>query len=338
MNLLKDTPRLWEVMRNFKTIEKRREFGIYFENYTSKDRNPWFEYKRITPAPDEILFSMHNHTDGYSLFEVAEVAAARGYKFFAITNHSDDSQFNGKRIIYSKDHDIFLLRGIECRCQEPSLGTEEYFSINEGKYKTRKILGQENDIVLVGYRGHIDSFKPFQETLDKASQNNSFIQVTAPFNPLAKGPSEKKIGSFLPIIDAVEIFDSNNASYLCYSDIIAAKWLEETNSRLNSEYKVPGIFVNDAHTLREIGCAGTGFKIADFIKFIENPSYTVNHADELLEVVRFSLRANRYTNYGYYFPRFSILYPDKIRAILRDMILRPFDSDEGEWEYSEDRD
>ena len=114
MNLTRDLP---QIVRNFNHLKKKKEYQAYFKEYTVRVKNPWFTYNRITPKVDEVLFSFHNHSDGYTLFEIAEVAASRGYKFFALTNHSDDSQFNGKRIIYSKDHDVFLLRGMECRCQ-----------------------------------------------------------------------------------------------------------------------------------------------------------------------------------------------------------------------------
>lgn len=331
MNLTRDVP---QIVRNFNHLKKRKDYQAYFKEYTSRAKNPWFTYNRVTCAEDETLMSFHNHSDGYTLFEIAEVAAMRGYKFFALTNHSDDSQFNGKRIIYSKDHDVFLLRGMECRCQEPSPGTEDYWSINEGKYKTHKILGAETDVLFIGYAGHIDSFKPFYETVKKAKeQNNALVQITSPLNRAAKGPNEENMLAVLPYVDAVEVFDSNNVSYLSIADILAAKWLNDRNERVLSVNKIPGVYANDAHTLREIGSAGVGFKKEDFEKFIYDPSYTLKHPDEFLQTIKESMQKGRYSNYGNYAPRCSFIYPDKLRSIARDMLLRPFDSDEGEWEY-----
>ncbi len=330
MNLTRDLP---QIVRNFNHLKKKKEYQAYFKEYTARAKNPWFTYNRITPKVDEVLFSFHNHSDGYTLFEIAEVAARQGYKFFALTNHSDDSQFNGKRIIYSKDHDVFLLRGMECRCQEPSPGTEDYWSINEGKYKTHKILGAETDALFIGYEGHIDSFKPFYETVQTAKKQNALIQLTSPLNRAAKGPNEVTMRLVLPYVDAIETFDSNNVSFLSIADIVAAKWLDGYNSKLPLDKRIAGVYANDAHTLQEIGGAGVGFKEEDFEKFIYDSRYTKTHVDELLDTIKNSLKKGRYSNYGNYAPRFSFIYPDKLRSIARDMLLRPFDSDEGEWDY-----
>jgi hypothetical protein len=323
---------IFSLIKRFHQLKKkanRSEYDAIIKDYMSYEKNPWFSYQRISPKKDEVLVSFHNHSDGYTFFDLAETASQRGYKFFGISNHSSDSQFDGRRILYSKDHDIFLLRGMECRCQEKAIGTEDYWSMDELKFKTRKKLGDETDILFIGYEGYIDTFQPFEETTKKArAKNKALVQLTSPLNRILKGPSEKNIEAVLKNVDAIEVFDSNNTSYACCYDVMATKYAKQI--------KKPQVYANDAHTLREIGCAGVGFRKEDFEKFLKDPNWTINHVDDLLETIRNSLNSGKYNNYGFHVPRFSIVYPDKILALARDMIQRPFDKDKGEWMYSTD--
>jgi hypothetical protein len=326
---------LLAVARDFKTVKKDPVYSDYLKDYLIKSKNPWFFYKRIEAKKNEILCSLHNHSDGgnYDLEDLAFMAAIRGYKIFGVTNHRRDYQFEGNSILYNRDFDVFLVRGMECRCEEEleNKKKRKFFSLRKLRQSSKDERGEENDILLLGYKDNIRDFKPLKETLNKAKQQEALIILTSFANRAFKGPSYERALEIKPYTDAMEISDSNLVSQATAYEIMAAKFAKDNN--------IPGIVANDAHTLREIGCSGIGFpeEDYDFLDDInpklkeEKTKYVVNNPQILIEALRNSFKTRRYNNYWNHIPKLSFIYPDKILSLFRDAVLRPFDNNIGDW-------
>lgn len=317
------------VRKDFKKIASVLKYQSDLKETLAWNKNPFIFYKRIEPVADEFLCSFHNHADGgnYELEDIARIGAINGYRVMAVTNHRRDYQFEGNRVIYNKDFDIYLIRGMECRCEEsiehPKI--KKRFSIRNLQYKPMEVHGEENDVIVVGYEGNMRDFQPFQETVKRAREQKALVIMTALGNKPSKGPSIEQVMPVLDCFDAIEVFDSNHLGYLAGYDVVAKHFAKKHN--------IAGIYANDAHTLNEIGCAGVGFRDEDF-NFLDDPEQVINNPEILIEGIRNSLKTGKFTNYGYHLPWFSIVYPSKILSLLRDAIIRPFDKSTGSWIYS----
>jgi predicted metal-dependent phosphoesterase TrpH len=319
-----------KIRKDFKELKQKLEYRQDLKDALAWRNNPLLFYKQVEPDANQFLCSLHNHTDGgnYELEDIARVGAINGYRIMAVTNHRRDYQFEGNRVLYNKDFDIYLIRGMECRCEEnlEHKRIRKRFSLRKLQYKFEEEHGEENDVILVGYRDSIKDFQPFEETIRLAREQNALIIGTAVGNRYAKGPSIKRMLSIKDYFDAVEIFDSNHVLKMAAFDVIAKHFAMNNN--------LAGIYANDAHTLREIGCAGIGLFEKDYM-FLDNPMEVVNNPDLLIEALRNSLRQSRFTNYGYKVPIFSFLYPSKAISLVRDAIIRPFDKSSGSWVYKD---
>jgi hypothetical protein len=285
------------------------------------------------------------------LEEMAKTASERGYKIFAVTDHNSDAKFAGEMIKYYPQHDIYLVRGKENRCKNilsialpngqteilkddekmlSEIRREQISQLGELDAEKVKIERAEyNDMILLGYHDHIDSFRPLVRTMKEAREKGAIVIATSPFNNSAKGLHKRRLenSAVLQNLDAMEILNADSGfGWLCYSDIRACKFSRDNN--------LPGIFVNDAHTLREIGLAGFGVKktYAPFEaepnltleNYLKNPRRIADNPPEFIEALRGILQNRAFTNQGRYIPLFSIGYADKRQtlshkhAILRD--------------------
>ncbi len=295
-------------IERFQDLKKSPQYSSLFKEYTGRDSLVYYKY--VQPTDGEHLVSLHNHSDGlnYDLDDIARTAARRHIKVLAVTDHNSDIKFDGKKVLYwPYGGGVFLIRGMEVRCKE-----------KDGTWK---------DIIFTGYNKNIAPFKNVTDTLKRARDNDSLNIGTSIGNDGAHGLSLDRILEMKSSFDAVEILDSSTGMvYFRYSDILANEFAKKNN--------LPGIFAEDAHTLREIGLSAFGVKQQD----LAIPSGDANtirdwlnsHGDTILiHTLRKILKNNQFTNYGGYMPRFSLFYPDKFLTLAHEnAVLKPFENNE----------
>jgi len=263
-------------------------------------RNSLFLYEYISPPEDEYFVSLHNHSDSgcYTLEEMAKTAIKRKYDVFVVADHNMDIKFDGQRIRYYEfdGKGIFLVRGMECRCRlkDPVM----------------------KDILLIGYENGIRPFREIDETLDYCKQKRGIAIATSPFNEEARGLSGKQLEKVVEKLDAIETLNSSSSlGFLCCFDALAEEFAKEKN--------IPGVFVNDAHTLSEIGLAGIGIK-KGYLKVLEKPNEILREPDLLIQGLKEVILQKKFNNYGNYIPKMSILYPSKFVTLShKHAVLKP---------------
>jgi predicted metal-dependent phosphoesterase TrpH len=317
-------PRDWhEANRKLTELKKSGKYGPDIQDYFASWKNPLFTYLSPKIDEDEFLCSLHTHTDALSespsgIFNLSQTAASRGYKIVAITNHSEPNFFEGRRVMYDKANRLFMVRGLECRCEDGERMDKNHFTTNPLKMFNRVSQdGELNDVVLIGYKGKIPRYESTEKTLKTAKESGALIIATSAGDRASKGLSLSAIEKHRGYFDAIEILNSNYKHSLKVHDILAR--------RFAFEHDLPGIYVSDSHTLREIGSAGVAFKKQDFKFFFDNPDFVLYNPTNFLDTIRSSLKQGKYSNVGGYYPLFSIFYLDKIKAIAKESNARPFD-------------
>jgi len=319
-----------DARREFRSIRRSPKYKDILEQYYKNAQRPWFVYRHIKAKPDEVLISLHDHSDGIdcSLEDIARRGAEAGYKIIGVTNHNSDQKFSGERVLYFDfGSGIYLVKGKENRCIEDA---------------TKKDEGK--DIILIGYENHVDPFMPIEKTLDSAKKNKGIIIVTSGFNRPSHGFGLFELDRYLEYFDAIETMNPcSGLSCFNYSDILSIDF-----ARKNS---LAGIYGDDAHTLDEIGLAGWAVK-KDVLPFLDDAGFikdsrvisdhgrAINNADVLVEGIRNILYdpqmivsshgkpmegSKGIFNYGNFMPKLSLMYPIKFPTLShKHAVLQPY--------------
>ncbi len=179
-------------------IRAKSEFDSVVGNAHLKDlvpqeRTPWFSGKELIVLPHRHLISLHNHSDGrdYSLEQIARAGAEKGFKILGVTDHNSDEKFEGKRLLhFDFGRGIYLLRGMEARCYEDG--------------------NMQGDVLLAGYDGKIEPFRPLEETVRKCVEQGGIVIATTPFNFTMGGIGRGLLASIAEHLTAIEILNSTS--------------------------------------------------------------------------------------------------------------------------------
>jgi len=272
----------------------------------------YLRYKRLRPEPGYHYVSLHNHSDsmGYDLEEIAWEGFKRDYSVLGVTDHNDDSKFEGKRVKCFRFGDqrwdwIALVRGAELR-----------------GYQDGEMQG---DLVCLGYEGEIEPFQTVDEIARQCVRQGGFVIATNPLNPFMGGIGAAKLLDILPYVTAVEIMNASNLGFFRYADVMAEMFCEvhrmpepagkrDLIHAVNEE--IPVIKEQDAHVLDEIGIAGFGVPEVSLSALPAGPSYVELNPQILIRQLEYVIKQGYHCNFGNYIPILSLfLKPDKIKSM-----------------------
>ena len=260
-----------------------------------------FAHGRVTKHSQYYLVSFHNHSDGNdeSLEEIALVAAQRGYKIFGVSDHNRDDKFEGKRVVYFPFYGgVYLVRNMEIRCHKDG--------------------HSEGDILVVGHKEHIHPFRPLEDTVEQALEQDAIVIATTPFNTFMGGMGEQQLHKIRDRIHAIEVFNATSNMWpFTYADAEAKAFAQK--------YGITGIYDEDAHCLSEIGLAGFSVNKNLLRSLDQKPEEIVNLPQTLIgELRRVLTEDGKVINHGYYMPLFSTLFPTKFRTLgHKKAVLKP---------------